>query len=177
MKKTRPTRVPQIPELERELKHNDIYSVTVAPEYRRLQYCFELFSGEESIFLYEDGFYTAEEADKPGRLKQYFKFPYLNKCDVIAPPAWVADTVWYQIMPDRFCRGNDAGKRFPLRKWEDPKNIHFWDGEEFTEGEEDIVFEGFSAGEDCTVDTQHKSDLGFWLMANGMMRRMRELEF
>lgn len=57
------------------------------------------------------------------------------------------------------------------------KNIHFWDGEEFTEGEEDIVFEGFSAGEDCTVDTQHKSDLGFWLMANGMMRRMRELEF
>ena len=59
-------------EIKRELKHNYIYSVTLAPEYRRMQYCFELFSGEESIFLYEDGFYTAEEADKPGRLKQYF---------------------------------------------------------------------------------------------------------
>ena len=56
-------------------------------------------------------------------------------------------------------------------------NIHFWDGEEFTEGEEDMLFEGFSAGEDCTVDTQHKSDLGFWLMANGMMRRMKKLNF
>ena len=57
------------------------------------------------------------------------------------------------------------------------ENIYFWDGEEFTEGEEDIVFEGFSAGEECTVDTQHKSDLGFWLMANGMMRRLKDLEF
>lgn len=50
--------------------------------------------------------------------------------------------------------------------------IFFWDGEEFTTGEEDIYFEGFSAGDDCTTDTQHKSDLGFWLMANGVCRRL-----
>lgn len=114
-------------EIKRELKHNYIYSVTLAPEYRRMQYCFELFSGEESIFLYEDGFYTAEEADKPGRLKQYFKFPYLNKCDVIAPPAWVADTVWYQIMPDRFCKGSDHPKRMMLKAWEDREGITGFD--------------------------------------------------
>ena len=55
------------------------------------------------------------------------------------------------------------------------KNIYFWDGEEFTAEYEDIVFEGHSAGDECTTDTQHKSDLGFWLMANGVMRRIKEL--
>ncbi len=55
------------------------------------------------------------------------------------------------------------------------KNIYFWDGEDFTSGCEDILFEGHSAGNECTTDTQHKSDLGFWLMANGVMRRIKEL--
>ena len=107
----------------RELKNNYIYSITLTPEYRRLQYCFELFSDQETAFLYEDGFYTQEEAEKKGRLKQHFKFPYLNKCDVIAPPAWVADTVWYQIMPDRFCKGSDHHKRMPHKAWEDREGI------------------------------------------------------
>ena len=111
----------------RELKYNYIYSITVTPEYRRLQYCFELFSDSESVFLYEDGFYSYEEAEKKGRIKQHFKFPYLNKCDVIAPPAWVADTVWYQIMPDRFCKGGSHPKRMPLKDWEDREGITGWD--------------------------------------------------
>lgn len=51
--------------------------------------------------------------------------------------------------------------------------IFFWDGEEFTSPEEDIFFENWSAGEECTVDTQHKSDLGFWLMAKGIYRRLK----
>lgn len=55
------------------------------------------------------------------------------------------------------------------------KNIYFWDGEDFTNEYEDIVFGGHCAGNECTVDTQHKSDLGFWLMANGAMRRINEL--
>lgn len=109
--------------MKRELKYNYIYSVILAPEYRRLQYCFELFSGEESILMYEDGFYTPEQAEKKGRLKQHFKFPYLNKCDVITPPAWVADTVWYQIMPDRFCKGSDHRKRILQKNWEHRNHI------------------------------------------------------
>ena len=60
-------------------------------------------------------------------MTQYFKFPGLDSADVFTPPAWVNETVWYQIMPDRFCRGSDAPKRFPTRKWSDGKNIHFWD--------------------------------------------------
>ena len=108
---------------KRELKYNYVYSVTLTPEYRRLQYCFELFSENETILMYEDGFYTQAEADRKGRLKQHFKFPFLNPCDVIAPPEWVADTVWYQIMPDRFCRGSDHPRRMPQRDWEDREGI------------------------------------------------------
>ncbi len=54
--------------------------------------------------------------------------------------------------------------------------IFFWDGEEFTSGQEDFLFEGWSAGDECTTDTQHKSDLGFWLMANGICRRIAALK-
>lgn len=114
-------------ELTRELKHHYIYSVTLAPEYRRLQYYFEIFGGDEKVLLFEDDFYTDDSIEKPGRLKQYFKFPYLNKCDVIAPPAWVADTVWYQIMPDRFCRGSDHPRRMKQKPWDDRDTIGYED--------------------------------------------------
>ena len=113
--------------LRRELKHHYQWSITLRPRYKREQYYFSVTDGKETLFLFEDGFYTAAQANKPGRLRQYFKFPWLNPGDVFTPPQWVCDTVWYQIMPDRFRRGNMAAKRFPLRKWEDPKNIHFWD--------------------------------------------------
>ena len=113
--------------LRRELKHHYQWSITLRPRYKREQYYFSVTDGRETLFLFEDGFYTAAQANKPGRLRQYFKFPWLNPGDVFTPPQWVGDTVWYQIMPDRFRRGDIAAKRFPLRKWEDPKNIHFWD--------------------------------------------------
>ncbi len=119
-------------ERRRELKEHYIYSVTVTPEYRRLQYCFEVVSDGERVLLFEDGFYTYESAEAPGRLKQYFKFPYINPVDVITPPQWVTDTVWYQIMPDRFCNCGRFPKRMPQKDWEDREGIT---GEDFFGGD------------------------------------------
>ena len=110
-----------------ELAHNRIWSIRLRPKHKREQYYFAVTAGEETLYLFENGFYTKEQAEKPGRLKQYFKFPWLNAADVVAPPAWVNDTIWYQIMPDRFCKGSDHPRRFPLRQWSSTKNIHFWD--------------------------------------------------
>ena len=118
---------PEPMQMLRELEHHLVWSVTLEPKFKREQYYFEISDGTENVLLFEDGFYSREETEKPGRLKQYYKFPWLNPADVIAPPAWVNDTVWYQIMPDRFCRGSDGPKRFGLRKWSDHKHIHFWD--------------------------------------------------
>ena len=110
-----------------ELQHCIIWTIRLRPRHKREQYYFSVTDGKETLLMFEDGFYTQEQADKPGRLKQYFKFPWLNAADVITPPGWVNDTVWYQIMPDRFCRGDQAPKRFPTRKWNNSHNIHFWD--------------------------------------------------
>lgn len=113
--------------LARELKYHYIWSITLRPPFKREQYYFSISDGTNTLLMFEDGFYSPEKASKPGRLKQYFKFPWLNASDVFTPPAWVNDTVWYQIMPDRFRRGRTESKRFPLRKWTDSKNIHFRD--------------------------------------------------
>lgn len=118
---------PQPMEPAWELKHHRIWSIRLKPKFKREQYYFSITAGDETMLMFEDGFYTPAEADQAGRLKQYYKFPWLNAADVFTPPQWAADTVWYQIMPDRFCRGSSAPKRFPLRKWEDHTHIHFWD--------------------------------------------------
>jgi len=110
-------------EVKWELKHCLIWAVQLKPEYRRLQYYFEVFCGDEKVLLFEDDFYTEESIGKKGRWKQYFKFPFLNPSDVITPPAWVQDTIWYQIMPDRFCRGDSAPKRMRLKEWNDREHI------------------------------------------------------
>ena len=118
---------PEPMELRWELKYHNIWSVILRPEFKREQYYFSVTAGDETVLMFEDGFYTPEEIQRPGHLRQYYKFPWLNPADVSAPPEWVSDTVWYQIMPDRFRRGDMGKKRFPLRKWEDGKHIHFWD--------------------------------------------------
>ena len=110
-----------------ELKYHNIWSITLRPKFKREQYYFAISDGDETLLMFEDGFYTKAEAEKPGRLRQYYKFPWLNASDVFTPPAWVNDTIWYQIMPDRFRRGDQNPKKYPLRKWKDHKNIHFWD--------------------------------------------------
>lgn len=52
--------------------------------------------------------------------------------------------------------------------------IFFWDGESFSSGDSDIYSGPFSAGDEATTDHTHKSDLGFWLMTDGIMRRLSE---
>ena len=109
--------------LSRELKHSYIWTAQIKPEHKRLQYYFEIFCGDEKLLMFEDDFYSEEAAEMPGRFKQYFKLPWMNAIDVMRIPGWVEDTVWYQIMPDRFCRGDMAPKRMPLRNWNDPEHI------------------------------------------------------
>ena len=110
-----------------ELKYHNIWSITLRPKYKREQYYFSITAGEETVTMFEDGFYSWEESRKPGRLRQYYRFPWVNASDILTPPSWVNDTIWYQIMPDRFCRGDMSPKRVPLRAWDDTENQTFRD--------------------------------------------------
>ncbi len=89
-----------------ELQFHKIWTIQITPKFKRLKYHFELFAGEESTLFYENGFMTKEESEIPGRKIQSFMMPWLNEIDVKTTPKWVANTVWYQIFPDRFERGN-----------------------------------------------------------------------
>lgn len=89
-----------------KLRHNYIWSATVSPEFKRCRYYFQIFSGDEDTYFIEDGFLTKEQMDSYTDYRQDFFFPWLNPADVYAPPAWVNETVWYQIFPERFCNGN-----------------------------------------------------------------------
>jgi len=112
------TGIPAPMEISRELKHNLIWNVTIKPPYKRVQYYFEIFCGDEKLLMFEDDFYTEETIAKKGRWKQYYKLAWMNPNDVITVPDWVEKTVWYQIMPDRFCRGSEKHKRVLQKSWD-----------------------------------------------------------
>ena len=80
----------------------------MVPPFKRCKYFFELETAEETWFYFEDGFLTREQMEVEGRILQYFIFPWMNEADICRTPDWVADTVWYQIFPDRFCRGTSG---------------------------------------------------------------------
>ena len=105
-----------------ELRDHIIWTARVSPRYKRLQYYFEIHGKGETYAVYENTILPLAEAEKISR--QFFKYAWMNSSDIIRPPEWVRDTVWYQIMPDRFCRDSEAPSDDKFRKWgdfEDPE--------------------------------------------------------
>lgn len=90
---------------KKRLRHQIWWTTTVTPPYKRCKYYFELHTDDEVWYYFEDGFLTEEQVNMPGRLLQYFIVPWMNPADINRTPNWVNDAVWYQIFPDRFCRG------------------------------------------------------------------------
>ncbi len=99
------------------LKDHIWWTTTLRPEYKRCKYYFEIHSKDECINYFEDGFYTEDEMMMDGKTLSYFIMPWMNPADVCRTPAWVNDTVWYQIFPERFCNGD---------KSIDPENVLPW---------------------------------------------------
>lgn len=114
-------------ELDRELENTFIWTIRLTPKFKREQYHFEIFSGEEKVYLLEDKVYTEKEMNISGKMKQYFKYPWLNESDICQCPKWVEKTIWYQIMPDKFYRGDAGSKRVKLRKWGETEGLSYED--------------------------------------------------
>ena len=60
-----------------ELRNTLVWHASVTPEYKRLQYYFEIVSGTEKLYLFEDGIHSSGDG-KAGTIVQYFKFAWLN---------------------------------------------------------------------------------------------------
>lgn len=108
------------------LKYHIIWRIKLKPPFKRERYYFEIVAGDEKVYLLEDGFYEEKEKNKIDGMAQYFKFPWLNPSDVNVVPDWVKDTIWYQIMPDRFCKSVE-GKDGVTKQWGDSKNLSYED--------------------------------------------------
>jgi len=93
-----------------------LWTVTVAPQFKRIKYYFELHDSEDSKLLFEDGFYSADIAYNQKEASPFI-YPWMNASDIIAPPAWAEETVWYQIFPARFCRAKDSPENSSLLPW------------------------------------------------------------
>ena len=116
---------PQEMELLYELEQHLVWTVRLKPEYKRLQYYFIAEGSGERVCVFENK--VCPEAERERISTEFFKFPWINPADVIAPPEWVRDTVWYQIFPDRFCRAKDSEPDGKFRSWGDFSDPHFND--------------------------------------------------
>ena len=102
---------------KKKLKQHVWWTTTIYPSYKRAKYYFELHSGDEVYYYFEDGFYTKEEMENPGKSLSYFICPWMNPADIFRTPSWVNDTCWYQIFPDRFCNGNPDINPENVKPW------------------------------------------------------------
>lgn len=64
---------------------------------QRCKYYFELRTEKEVWYYFEDGFLTEEQLRMDGRMQQCFIVPWMNPADINRTPAWVNETIWYQI--------------------------------------------------------------------------------
>ena len=112
---------------KKRLKSHIWWTTTLRPPFKRLKYYFELISGDEKIYYFENGFYTEEEFHKNGNDLSYFIVPWMNRADIFDTPNWVNDTVWYQIFPERFANGDPSINPKGTKPWKSEKITGFHD--------------------------------------------------
>ncbi len=110
-----------------ELDYHILWKIKLKPEYKRLKYYFELFSKDEKVYFYEDGFFKEDKFSNG----QCFVKPWLNPIDVKQTPTWVNNTIWYQIFPDRFYNGDKSINPDNTIEWgsKKPKNEDIYGGD------------------------------------------------
>lgn len=108
-----------------ELERHVVWTAELKPGFKRLQYYFIVEGKGGRYCVFENK--ICPEAERKRISTVFFKFPWLNPSDVFTPPTWVRDTVWYQIMPDRFCRASGFINDGSFREWDDFSNPGFND--------------------------------------------------
>lgn len=112
----------------------DYWQAELTPEHRRLCYAFLLEADDEALWFTEWGFESKADNDLPtagtDQPLHYFEYPFLNPADVIDPPEWVADAVFYQIFPERFANGDPENDPDGVEDWGGtPKRDNFFGGD------------------------------------------------
>lgn len=96
---------------------HDYWEIRTTSVMKRLQYAFyvegvdgkKVFYGDQGVFSYEKKFLQVPN--------YYFRMPYFQEIDRFKAPAWVKDTVWYQIFPERFANGDTKNDPVGTLPW------------------------------------------------------------
>lgn len=102
---------------DKQLRNQKWWTATVRPKWKRLKYHFEIEGNSEKYYLFEEGILTSEVVEGFGNMITDFKMPWMNPADINRPPEWAADTVWYHIFPDRFCKDSNAKPEKDITPW------------------------------------------------------------
>lgn len=91
---------------KKELQHHFRWSVKIAPDFKRVKYYFKIRGTDGSeVCYFETGFVDSSRMKDFSGWTGCWIFPWINPADVCKVPEWPAKTIWYQIFPARFCRG------------------------------------------------------------------------
>ncbi|WP_125708944.1 glycoside hydrolase family 13 protein [Lacticaseibacillus porcinae] len=87
---------------------HDYWAVTLKPPYQRIQYLFAATDAEGKTVLFGDRGPREDTEAERIEAANYFRLPYFHEIDRTKTPAWVSETVWYQIFPERFANGDPS---------------------------------------------------------------------
>ena len=110
----------------------DYWQVEVSVDYARLQYLFEIKDKQGQSILYGDKGCVENTLENLHYEGNGFKLPYIHEIDACHVPDWVAETVWYQIFPERFANGNPEISPEGALAWDSsitPKSEDFFGGD------------------------------------------------
>ena len=110
----------------------DYWQVEITVGYARLQYLFELKDKQGQTILYGDKGCVENTLENLHYEGNGFKVPYIHEIDACHVPDWVAETVWYQIFPERFANGNPEISPEGSLAWDSsikPKTSDFFGGD------------------------------------------------
>jgi glycosidase len=111
-------------QLEYQTATHDYWFVAVQPQWKRIRYAFILQKEDQKVLYGSRSFYDfREQPEAQYETSYYFNFPFLNQEDLFQPPAWIKDTIWYQIFPERYADGDSSNN---------PENSLPWGSEEDT---------------------------------------------
>jgi cyclomaltodextrinase len=109
-------------QLDYETEEFRYWSVEHRPQNHQMRYGFLLKSEREECLYVERGYFQPDDAFIKNDINSYFAFPYMHTSEVFRAPEWVKETVWYQIMPDRFY--NPMDKNWGQKQELDQYSLH-----------------------------------------------------
>lgn len=112
---------------------HDYWFCEIKPKWKRAKYAFLIKNQyTQVIFGSREIIDVDKDSDNTYELSNFFNFPYVNHEDIYEAPEWVADTIWYQIFPERFANGDGSLNHDHVLEWgsrDDVTNDMFFGGD------------------------------------------------